>query len=208
MEVSTPGHPRYGQHLKRAELKDLLRPSSEATDAVMRWLEESGVRSQDIEEDGEWINFIAPVSTAEEMMDAQFTTYRSVLQPNIQKTRTLQYSVPGELHNFIDMIQPTTRFGQIRAQLSQYLNKEVIGDAGTGLNVTQCNTTVTPSCLRDLYKFGNYKIDPKAGSKLGINGFLEQYALFADLAQFNAEYAPWAIGSNFTWTSVNGTRHT
>ncbi|KAF2488512.1 tripeptidyl-peptidase-like protein [Lophium mytilinum] len=204
IEVSTPEHARYGQHLKRDELKDMLRPSPEATVAVIEWLRDSNVRSEDIEEDGEWINFVASVSTAEKMMDAKFTTYRSLTRSTVKKTRTLQYSVPKELHSFIDMIQPTTRFGQIRANRYQYLSKEIIGAAGTGLNVTQCNTTVTPACLRDLYKFGTYKIDPKAGSKLGVNGFLEEYALFADLAQFNAEYAPWAVGSNFTWTSVHG----
>jgi tripeptidyl-peptidase-1 len=205
--VSTPSHPGYGQHLKRDDLKDMLRPSAEATEAVMSWLENAGVGSEDIEEDGEWINFVAPISTAEKLLNAKFTTYQSTVRPNVKKTRTLAYSVPRELHNYIDMIQPTTRFGQIRVQEYQYLNKEVIGLATDTLNVTTCNTTITPTCLKELYKFGDYKVDPKAGSVLGVNGFLEQYATFSDLEMFNAKYAPWAVGSNFSWTSVNGKHH-
>lgn len=204
MEVSTPSHPKYGQHLKRDELKAMLRPSVEATGAIMDWLEDSGVRSSDIEDDGEWINFVAPVSTAEKMMDTRFMVYQSTVRSKLKKTRTLQYAVPEELHDYIDMIQPTTRFGQIRPHRNQIIDKEYLGKAGTGLNVTSCNATITPTCLRQLYNFASYKVDTKAGSLFGINGFLEQYARFADLATFEAEYAPWAVGTNFTWTGVNG----
>jgi tripeptidyl-peptidase-1 len=204
MEVSTPSHPKYGQHLKRDELKALLRPSVEATGAIIDWLEDSGVRSSDIEDDGEWINFVAPVSTAEKMMDTRFMIYQNTVRSKLKKTRTLQYSVPKELHDYIDMIQPTTRFGQIRPNRNQIIDKEYLGKAGTGLNVTSCNATITPTCLRQLYNFASYKVDAKAGSLFGINGFLEQYARFADLATFEAEYAPWAVGTNFTWTGVNG----
>lgn len=203
MEVSTPSHPKYGQHLKRDELKSMLRPSVEATDAILEWLQESGVSTGDIEDDGEWINFVASVSTAEKMMDAKFKIYQSTVRPDVKKTRTLQYSIPKALHDHIDMIQPTTRFGQIRANRNQVLDKEIIGEAGKGLNATSCNTTITPTCLKNLYNFANYKPNSKVGSLFGINGFLEEYARFADLAQFEAEYAQWAVGTNFTWTSVH-----
>jgi tripeptidyl-peptidase I len=53
LQISTPGHARYGQHLKREELKNMLRPTPEATSAVLGWLEEAGI--YDIEEKGEWV---------------------------------------------------------------------------------------------------------------------------------------------------------
>lgn len=42
------------------------------------------------------------------------------------------------------------------------------------------------------------------GNKLGICGYLKQYAKYADLEQFLKEYAPIAASDNFTYVSVNG----
>lgn len=207
MDVSTPSHPRYGQHLKRAELKELIKPRAESTDAVLNWLKESGVASDDVENDGEWINFIAPVSTAEKMMDTTFKTYQSLVRDDIKKIRALQYSVPKEIREHIDMIQPTTRFGQIRPQASQVHDKEIIQNSvsvkAAAPNAT-CNNQITPQCLKDLYNFADFKADPNASVLIGVNGFLEEYARFKDFADFARLFAPWAVGSNFTWTSVNG----
>jgi tripeptidyl-peptidase-1 len=77
LDISTPGHSRYGQHLKREELKDILRPSPDATSAVMEWLETAGV--YDIEDSGEWINFVATTTQAESLLDTKFATYRHEL---------------------------------------------------------------------------------------------------------------------------------
>ncbi|KAF2260496.1 tripeptidyl-peptidase-like protein [Lojkania enalia] len=207
MEISTPSHPRYGQHLKRHELKELLKPRAESTDAILKWLKESGVASKDVENDGEWINFVAPVSIAEKMMDTTFKTYQSLARDDIKKIRALQYSVPKQVREHIDMIQPTTRFGQIRPQITHVHDKEILRGgvqvAAAAVNDT-CNSQITPQCLKDLYNFADYKPDPKAPVTIGVNGFLEQYARWKDFADFARLWAPWAVGSNFTWTSVNG----
>lgn len=201
-DVSTPSHPKYGNHLKRDELKAMLRPAPEATEAVLQWLKQSNVAQSDVVDDGEWINFFATVSQAEKMMDTTFNIYRSK-QKKLDKVRTLHYSVPEELHQYIDMIQPTTRFGQIRPERSMVLDYQVIGQAtGTPLNVTSCNATITPDCLKALYKVQGFRGD-KLGF-IGINGFLEEYARFDDLQTFEAEYAPYMNNETFTWTSING----
>lgn len=207
MEISDPNHPRYGQHLKREELKELIKPRAESTDAVLNWLKESGVASKDIETDGEWINFVAPVSTAEKMMATTFKTYQSVVRGDIKRIRALQYSVPAEVREHIDMIQPTTRFGEMRPQISQVHDVQVL-DAVMSAKVAivnqTCNNQITPSCLKELYNFADFKPDSNARTVIGVSGFLEQYARFKDFAQFAGLWAPWAVGSNFTWTSVNG----
>ena len=204
MEISTPSHPRYGKHLKRHELKDLIKPGAESTDSVLDWLEVSGVPSDDVVNDGEWINFVATVSTAEKMLDTTFKTYQSLVREDVKKIRALHYSVPNYVREHIDMIQPTTRFGQIRPQISHIIDKEAVSDmtAEAAVNST-CGTNITPQCLKDLYNFADYK-PGNASVTVGITGYLEQYARFADFAQFAKLFAPWAVGSNFTWTSVNG----
>ncbi|ORY14941.1 tripeptidyl-peptidase-like protein [Clohesyomyces aquaticus] len=205
MEISTPDHPRYGHHLKRHELKELIKPRTESTDAVLKWLKVSGVPSEDVENDGEWINFVAPVSTAEKMMDTTFKTYQSLVREDVKKIRTLKYSVPKEVREHIDMIQPTTRFSQMRPQDSQIIEKEIIGSVQTvGVVNASCNNQITPQCLKDLYNFADFKPDSEVPTLLGVNGFLEEYARFKDFAAFAQKYSPGAIGSNFTWTSING----
>jgi tripeptidyl-peptidase-1 len=205
MEVSTPDHPRYGKHLKRDELKAMLKPRDESTAAVLDWLKSSGVAEEDIEENGEWINFVAPVSTAEKMMDTTFKTYQSLVRKEMKRIRTMHYSVPVELREHIDMIQPTTRFGQIKPEFSQIIDKDYTSAQMATAAVNQtCNNAITPQCLKELYNFADYKADPNATTRLGVTGYLEQYARFKDLAQFLKSYAPWATGTNFTWTSVNG----
>ncbi|KAK8219678.1 Tripeptidyl-peptidase sed2 [Zalaria obscura] len=138
------------------------------------------------------------------MLDTSFNIYRNV-HKKLDKIRTLQYSVPEYLHKYVDMVQPTTRFGQIRPERSLVLDTQVLGKANTGLNVTACNATITPACLKALYHLNApHYIQNTTGGFIGINGFLEEYARFSDLQTFEAEYAPYMKGESFGWTSING----
>jgi tripeptidyl-peptidase-1 len=50
---------------------------------------------------------------------------------------------------------------------------------------------------------GNYNATVKS-NRLGIAGYLEEFANFADLQTFYNKYYPVAAGSNFTVESING----
>jgi tripeptidyl-peptidase I len=85
------------------------------------------------------------------------------------------------------MIQPTTRFGQMGPQRIQgsHATKQrdirdipsLIREAGdvspNVLNVTFCNTTIVPACLRALYRMNETGADPDAPGSFGVAGFLE-----------------------------------
>lgn len=209
LDVSDPSSVNYGKHLKRDELKALLRPSPSATESIVSWLTSSGVSAADIEDDGEWINFHAPVSVAEQALGATFGIYQNRVN-HATRIRTLAYSVPQELSHYISMVQPTTRFGQIKPQRSHI---HVVEDsfkvaaaaaAAPAFNVTACNATITPDCLKDIYNVKGYHPKKGHGDFLGFNNFLEEYPRFADLARFESEYAPYAVGKNFTYTLING----
>lgn len=202
MEISTPSHPRYGQHLKRHELKQLIKPGEESTNAVLGWLKSSGIASEDIVDDGEWINFVATVATAEELLDTTFKSYQNVNRPEVKKIRTLHYSVPKEVREHIDLISPTTRFAQLRAQSNNIHDQEEVPFTTAAVNAT-CGSSITPACLKDLYNFADYT-PGNASVLIGVTGYLEQYARFKDWAQFAGQFASNGVGSNFTWTSVNG----
>ncbi|KAB5583053.1 peptidase S8/S53 domain-containing protein [Coniochaeta sp. 2T2.1] len=209
-DVSNPEHVLYGKHLKRDELKELLAPRSESTSTVLSWLREKVAESR-IEDDGEWINLVVSVSEAEALLDAKFAVY-GYLDTGIEKVRALKYSVPEEVKDHISFVAPVVRFGQPRAQRSQVF--EVV-DAKTAplnaaaippqnLNVTACNATITPECLRALYKVGSYQADPSKKSLFGVAGYLEEYAKYDQLELFESVYAPYAKDQNFTVTQING----
>lgn len=202
-EISTPSHHRYGQHMKRNEIKDMLRPHAQATESVLRWLYLSGsIPESDITDDGDFIHFMAPISKAETLLNTTFAVYRNK-NGGTDQVRTLSYSLPEELHQYVDMIQPTTRFGQIRAHRESLFEVKHLEHGQCGLNVTSCNSSITPSCLKSLYGI-DARTNAQGNGFIGINGFLEEYPRYADLDAFRQEYAPWMKNDSLTWTSVNG----
>ncbi|KAI1817405.1 subtilisin-like protein [Poronia punctata] len=212
--VSTPQHPLYGQHLSRERVKEMVKPDKGATAAISHWLRSAGIAETNIREDGEWIHFQTTVSTAATMLDTKFGVYKHVHDEK-EKIRTLGYWVPEEVRSHITMIQPTTRFGQIRPQnihVSRVVEENDIPKLlraaaaiqSDHLNATFCNTTITPACLRALYRIGKTRADPKALGAFGVAGFLEQYAKHDSLKSFLKQLAPYAVSQNFTTIGVNG----
>ncbi|KAK3114889.1 Tripeptidyl-peptidase sed2, partial [Teratosphaeriaceae sp. CCFEE 6253] len=210
-EISDPTHARYGQHMKRDELKDMLRPAAKATDAVLAWLSEAGLDEKHIKADGEWINIVTTLQRAESLLDTQFHIYHNAAS-NMDKIRTLSYSIPDGLQQYIAMVQPTTRFGQMRPQGRRVFDVELMGSAkggagrikAGGFNATACNATITPACLRELYHIKGYHLNNESSGFAAFNNFLEEYPRYTDLKTFEAEYAPYANGESFTWTSIDG----
>ena len=104
----------------------------------------------------------------------RFYYYKSSIN-GATRIRTLHYSVPETVRQYIQMIQPTTRFGQMRPERSNVFEsgdgvdvddvKEMYHRQAVlpGFNATFCNSTITPTCLRQLYNIGNFRADPLNG---------------------------------------------
>lgn len=178
-DVSNPEHVLYGKHLKRDELARLMAPTAESTSTVLAWLREN-VGESKIEDDGEWINVVVSVHDAEQMLDAKFAVY-GYLETGVEKVRALEYSVPEQVKEHITFIAPIIRFGQPKAERNGIFD---VVDASAApvtaaaippqsLNVTACNATITPECLRALYNVGSYQADPSCGSLFGVCGYLD-----------------------------------
>ncbi|KAI2776864.1 subtilisin-like protein [Daldinia loculata] len=213
-DISTPQHRLYGQHLSRDEVKEMMKPREESTAAVLEWLQNSGIPAADVKNDGEWVNFQTTVLKAASLLDTDFQVYNHV-GTDTQRIRTLHYSVPEAVRPHITMIQPTTRFGQMKPHAVEVY--EVIEQKEAAaffkaaaeiptqeLNATFCNTTITPECLRALYNVGDTAADPSVATIFGVSGFLEEYAKHDALDKFLEQYAPYALAQNFTTLSVNG----
>lgn len=70
-EVSDPDHERYGQHLSKAEVEQLVAPHQESVDSVNEWLFSFGLTEEDLVKSParDWVTIKVPVSLAEKMLD-------------------------------------------------------------------------------------------------------------------------------------------
>ncbi|OQE09555.1 hypothetical protein PENVUL_c006G05709 [Penicillium vulpinum] len=201
IELSTPGHASYGRHMKRDEVKNFLSPSLAISDQVIAWLRSEKVPTSSIKLDGHWVSFTVPVSQAEQLLKTEFFYFHQQDQQSIA-IRTLGYSVPRALHPHIQLIQPTTRFGNLVPQRSSTFERPK--PATPEQLAAGCNTAITPDCLRDLYGIDNTTTRPEWQNRLGISGFLEQYARHDDFNDFLRRYAQNHTDADFSVVSING----
>lgn len=222
LQVSTPDHPRYGQHYQGHELRRLLRPAPEATTAALSWLRAHNVTT--VRDDGDYLFFQTDAATAGRMLDAQFawyqygdaTTTTTTREPPL--LRTTRYSVPPHVAAHINFVQPTTRFGRTRP-LASHVDIMDPGEASAGqskwvmdatagsvteddfkvnaagaVNAT-CATSITPQCLFQLYNI-NLKGSADGNNSVGYASFVGQSARFSDMAEFSKVYAPFTAARN------------
>ncbi|RHZ51930.1 S53 family peptidase [Aspergillus thermomutatus] len=201
IDMSTPGHSSYGQHMKREDVREFLRPSDEASDKVLSWLRSENVPAGSIENHGNWVTFTVPVSQAERMLRTRFYAFQHA-ETDTMEVRTLEYSVPDDIHRYIQMIQPTTRFGGPLRHGRQPLFEGTV--ANQEELTANCSKTVTPDCLRELYGIYDTSAEPDPRNRLGVSGFLDQYARYDDFEDFMRLYAPNRTDFNFTVVSING----
>ncbi|PFH47604.1 hypothetical protein AMATHDRAFT_151702 [Amanita thiersii Skay4041] len=217
-EVSDPAHERYGQHLSKEEVDNLVAPHSDSIKAVDEWLASFGFGEESIVRSPakDWVTIRVPVSLAEEMLDTKYHVWKHDKSGDYL-VRTTSYSLPETLHEHVDVIQPTTMFAQFKGAKSTLVwmdetetvevqhGKTRIVDPATGLAVDpSCNTTITISCLQQMYNAVGYEPLADGGNSIGITGYLEQFANLQDLQTFYAEQRPDALNSSFEFISVKG----
>lgn len=211
-EVSNPRHRSYGRHMSVADIKALIAPAQESIDRVMEWLASHDIHHSEVEQVGDFINVVVPIHKAEIMLDTEYNTYHS---KGTKVVRALQYSLPYDLHDHIDLIQPTTMFGSIHAHASKAIRIDekaykqrsrdryasrarkmpTYSGADTSYNVS------IPS-LRNLYNIGNYTVT-NSSTSVAICSYLEQFANYQDYTNFTQEYAPYNGDTTWNVTSIN-----
>lgn len=152
-----------------------------------------------VHSDGSNVHFTTTVGQANKLLDTNFALYTD---GNSVKLRTTQYSVPDYLGNAVDLIAPTTYFGDSQAQFKLErleASKTVQAPSKRQVVQTSCETTIqypisanqteaftllSPQCLKELYNTTGYSADPNSGSTVAFGSFLNQSASYSDLAQF------------------------
>ncbi|KAL2825695.1 peptidase S8/S53 domain-containing protein [Aspergillus pseudoustus] len=201
LDMSTPGHHNYGNHMKRDDLSALVRPDNHTMDQILSWLATEDVPSESITSHRNWVEATMSVSQAESLLKTRFHRYFH-RKTHKHMIRTLSYSVPRDIYPYIQLIQPTTRFYQPGTQMTRPMFEPV---PATFQDLTSnCTRAVTPDCLRELYGIYDTEVEPDPRNRLGISGYLEQYARYSDLEQFVETYTPNRTDTNFTVVSING----
>ncbi|KAI0402615.1 peptidase S8/S53 domain-containing protein [Xylaria palmicola] len=200
-ELSTPSSPGYGKWLTKEEVDALFPPTDGASVAVTSWLKSHGVER--IQEQGAHVRFAAPVKIVNRLLNTKFAYYNIA---GSRKLRTTEYSVPEHVAPFVQLIHPTTFFGQTK---SHRISIDAEIDALTDLEIPEteagaedCVRLITPPCLRTAYNIGDYVPSATSGSRIGFGSFLNESARLADLHTYQQRFG--IPEQNFTSTVING----
>lgn len=83
-----------------------VKPTEESVGAVDAWLNENGLSATPLSSAGDWLSVDIPVSKANDMLGAHFSVFTHEATGR-QTIRTLQYSIPTDLVQHVDLIHPT-----------------------------------------------------------------------------------------------------
>ncbi|KAK7467531.1 hypothetical protein VKT23_004584 [Stygiomarasmius scandens] len=205
-QVSDPTHSRYGQHLSKADVDALVKPSDETTNAVYDWLSHHGIDDSAVTSSREWVTVTLPLHLAETLLDTKYHVY-SHAKSNERVLRTLSYSLPSILHGHIDVVAPTTYFSTLKSMRATSFLQPEIPALSLKIDATapaaSCNTVITPTCLRDLYNTIDYTVTQAGTNKLGVAGYLDEFANFDDLKTFTRRFRTDATNATFDVVQIS-----
>ena len=166
----------------------LVAPHPDSLDLVDAWLAHHNIDTSAAQRTGgqDWITVTVSVAQAEAMLGTKYNVYHHP-KSSEYVVRTMGYSLPRALHGHVDVVAPTTYFGTMRSmRATNHIQPEIkplVSDVETKGESTlaTCGLTVTPSCLRTLYKTSTYTPAATSQNILGVVGYLEEYANYADL---------------------------
>ena len=172
--------------MTKEEAEAFTRPHPHTKEAVNSWLEHHAIEKSKIAHvsgAGDWLTVRVSVAQAERMLGTKYNVYHHPVSGQ-RVVRTMGYSLPRELHSHIDVVAPTTYFGTIHSMWATSFLQPDIKPVSNAVNVavpSSCSSTITPTCLRDLYNTSTYVPAATNVNKLGVAGYLGEFASTSDL---------------------------
>jgi tripeptidyl-peptidase-1 len=197
ISLSTPGQAEYGQWLEKDDIESQFPVVDDSS--VVSWLHKAGISN--IARDGALLNFTGSVDNINQLLNTSFAYYQN---GESVKLRTTHYSIPDELADYIDVISPTVYFGKTRSAvpvISESNQLQARKSSPTEV-APACQTSITPSCLKEMYNIGDYVPKPAAGSRIGFGSFLNESAQQADLKDYQTLFD--IPAQSFTVEVLNG----
>ncbi|KAJ7738741.1 family S53 protease-like protein [Mycena metata] len=202
--VSDPANPLYGQHLTPNEVADYVKPTAETLSAVTEWLKENNLVAKSISPAGDLLQISLPISKANDLLSAQFTTFKHVASGK-ESIRTLSYSVPESLKEEIQFFHPTVAFVPPlngKPGLTAINSKRELKERATV--PASCASVANPACLIAEYNIPTTLANNSATNNLVVAGYIEQYANQADLQRFLTALRPELGNATFALQTLDG----
>ncbi|KAH9011592.1 subtilisin-like protein [Lactarius pseudohatsudake] len=214
IEVSSPGHPKHGEHLSREEVAELVAPPSHVLELANAWLDHHGVHPSIVstKHGGSWLTLTGvPVSRANKLLRASYQLYQHI-GTNDTVLRTLSYGLPAALVEHVQSVAPTTHFGFPRTPRQESFirrgrptseqTKVQGGNPGTVLSSRDQYST--PSFLRTFYKTSTYVPLAASWNMLGVAGYHSDWPSLDDLRQFMNRYRFDASDATYRVVQIKG----
>jgi tripeptidyl-peptidase-1 len=203
LTVSDPFHQRYGQHLSKAEVDELVKPSDEALELVHEWLLDHDVEQWELQYSAskDFIKLSLPVADVERLLDTKYFIFEHV--DGTRLVRTPEYSLPAHLHEHVTVITPTNQFlksdpmsKDIRVKAGSYPLPSLVPEPANSSVAAVCNfSLVTPDCLRTIYGTINYTAQAPDKNKVALTDYLGEINSRPDIEQFLQLYRPEAAAA-------------
>jgi tripeptidyl-peptidase I len=210
-------------HLTKDQAAELVAPHPDVLELVCSWLTYHDIYPSSVSatHGGGWLTLSkVPLAQANTLLGASYQLYRHV-ETNETTLRTIAYALPTILHEHIETVVPTTYFSSPRAF---WKNSRLMLNGPTLLKGTsepldmtaavipsipasaQSPAIMTPVVLRRLYNTDNYEPRAAEKNKLGIVGYLQQFASQSDLTAFMRRFRPDVDPERATFSvvTVNG----
>ncbi|KAI0718420.1 subtilisin-like protein [Cerioporus squamosus] len=202
-QVSDPSSDKYGQHLSKSEVEQLVAPSADSVSAVNAWLQEHGLSATPLSPSGDWLEIQLNVSKANSLLAADFSKFTHA-DTGVEAVRTLSYSIPAGLKDHIDLIHPTTSFPENVQSLGSLQQRTIHSPILPRKSSSMCSNGTTPACLQELYNIPTAPAKNKS-NKLAVTGRFGNNAHYKWLQEFLQQYRPDMNSStNFTVTLLDG----
>ncbi|KAH8983973.1 subtilisin-like protein [Lactarius hatsudake] len=214
-EVSDPRHPRYGMHLSKEQVADIVAPHPDTVQLVHSWLEHHRVTSSSVSvtHGGSFLTVTeVSVSQANDLLGASYQLYTHT-KTNETIVRTLGYSLPVVLHGHVQTVAPTTFFSSLltqdqtprkRSTLAAVRSRKSPSGNPVTMSLSRRITYVTPAFLRWLYSTLAYVPSAMDRNVVGVTGYKNEYPSPADLTSYMRKYRPDGIDATYVVASANG----
>ncbi|UPX18779.1 Tripeptidyl-peptidase I [Ascochyta rabiei] len=221
-QASDPSHSDYGQWLSSERIQTLVKPVDGSHETLFSWLSTCTVvktSAIDISAAGDWIYVSIPVYSLERLLQAKYYVYKHA-EHGDTVIRTLEWSLPQDIADVVDVIEPTTSFMRPQAQLfyrapetpwededrmptyQELVEEDILergkmeipaaADLPANPSVMQaCNrVAIAPLCLRVLYGTNDYHVHNDKKAGVGIVNFIGESANRSDVRLFLEKYHP------------------
>ena len=217
---------RYGAHLTREQVAELVAPRPGTFELVDSWLRHHGVPSSSVSLTHAGTTLAlngVSVIQANALLGTSYQLYRHV-ETNEIIVRTIRYSLPAALHALVQTVVPTTCFDSPGPHTLWQSPRERSGEAEARQGKPAPGETAPtvlssregdddddsgtrPALLRWMYSTYAYKpapIPPTRQNLLGIVGIKAEYPNPDDLADFMGEYRADGADATYSVVLING----